>query len=412
MNSNPSGRFVLLAAVLVTGCMFRTGEWRDDSPSPRDPSEPSGDQGSDDRGDEGEGQPGDENPRDDEGSDSSDGGGGRADDDPPANDDPPADDETPPEDPPERDDPPPSEPGDGSREALVERIIGFGENTTGGLGGRLCHVTSLGDSGSGTLRDCAESTETLWIVFDLPGDIVLSDRILVESNKTIDGRGQNITITNYGMLIRDQSNIVIHNISFARGGDPERDALAIHTDSHDVWVDHCSFATFTDGLLDITQRATDVTVSWCTFETHRKVMLIGASDGATDDEVIRVTLHHNYFHDARERHPRLRYGRVHAFNNYIARWENYGIRAALTGQIFVENNIFEAGDSDNGIESEGGYIRLEGNWLIGSPVLAETNRDRVFDPSLEYDYVAEEANAVLRDRLLAGAGWQDVPLPE
>jgi pectate lyase len=64
-----------------------------------------------------------------------------------------------------------------------------------------------------------------------------------------------------------------------------------------------------------TRASTDVTVSWNKFEEHNKVMLIGASPEHLSDVTIRVTVHHNHFLRTVQRHPRVRYGRVHVFNN-------------------------------------------------------------------------------------------------
>lgn len=59
-----------------------------------------------------------------------------------------------------------------------------------------------------------------------------------------------------------------------------------------VWVDHCSFNTWSDGALDITNPIatayTDVTVSWCKFSNHNKVMLIGAAPGDVNGSNMKV----------------------------------------------------------------------------------------------------------------------------
>lgn len=141
-------------------------------------------------------------------------------------------------------------------------------------------------------------------------------------------------------------------------------------------------------------------------------VLISADDKHTFDDIIRVTMHHNFFENFNERAPRLRYGKVHAFNNYLRDWGYYGMRSAVTGELFVENNIFEPGGSNNGVESlNNGYIRAEGN-LLNSANIEIVNSDAVFDPSDYYSYRAETADETLRTKLLQQTGWQDTPLPK
>jgi hypothetical protein len=76
-------------------------------------------------------------------------------------------------------------------ELLAERKD-FIRNVTGGLGGSIYNVTTLADSGPGSLGEAAESSEPPWIVFGVSGTIRLNSQIDVESNKTVDGRGENI----------------------------------------------------------------------------------------------------------------------------------------------------------------------------------------------------------------------------
>src|SRR5215471_8413272 len=71
------------------------------------------------------------------------------------------------------------------REGLVNSVVGFGKNTTGGKGGTLCQVTNLNDSGAGSLRACADSPGAKWITFTVSGTIHLSTFLpMTYPNKT------------------------------------------------------------------------------------------------------------------------------------------------------------------------------------------------------------------------------------
>ena len=301
----------------------------------------------------------------------------------------------------------------GSREAILDSIVGFAEGTTGGAGGALCRVTNLNDSGSGSLRNCAGNSQPTWIVFDVSGSINLGSAIRLRSNTTIDGRGQEITIRGYGLQLRRIENIVLHNLRFDSGTD---DAIMVRDNTHHVWIDHVSLSGFGDGLIDITNAATDVTVSWCELSGHDKVMLISANPGDSQDVDIRVTLHLNYFHDTVQRHPRMRWGRIHSFNNYITDWSSYGAGASQRCQFLSERNIYEASSNRNAIiadslgsDPEAGEVRIVEDSFLNGARGEERNPGSVFRPS--YDYTAAPANDALRDRVVAGAGWQDVRLP-
>ncbi|MBJ7536272.1 pectate lyase family protein [Marinomonas transparens] len=73
-----------------------------------------------------------------------------------------------------------------------------------------------------------------------------------------------------------------------------------------------------DGLIDITNQADLVTISNSYFHDHDKAFLIGNSDKKTADTgYLRVTLHSNYFKNVGQRMPRVRYGKIHSYNNYF-----------------------------------------------------------------------------------------------
>jgi len=311
----------------------------------------------------------------------------------------------------------PDGPGPGTREGLLAEMVGFAESggTTGGAGGAVCHVTNLADDGPGTLRFCAESDELVWIVFDESGVIDLASPIHVGANTTIDGRGQHIEVTGEGFEINAVSNVIIAYLTIRDGDD---DAVQIIHGAERVWLHHLSLSNFFDGLVDITRASTDVTVSWCHFTDHDKTMLISANPDHTDDVIIRVTLHHNWFEETIQRHPRARWGRVHIFNNHFDGWGSYAVGASHLSSVLSENNIFEAGGDDDAIlnivgdDPEHGSVRSQGDWLLNDAVVNEHNTEAVFDPATHYDYTAQSADGALRERISAGAGWREVPAPD
>ncbi len=121
----------------------------------------------------------------------------------------------------------------------------------------------------------------------------------------------------------------------------EYDNLRVQNATH-VWVDHCTFndgdremstsvwgAPYDqyairfqphDGALDINGFSDFVTVSRNVFRNHDKVMLIGGSDTVRDTNgwgALSVTVHHNAFINVGQRTPRVRFGKVHVYSNYI-----------------------------------------------------------------------------------------------
>jgi pectate lyase len=62
-------------------------------------------------------------------------------------------------------------------------------------------------------------------------------------------------------------------------------------------------------------------------------MLIGADPTHVDDRCIRVTIHHCFFDGTTQRHPRLRFGKVHLYNNYTRNWGIYAVAAGVEAQV-------------------------------------------------------------------------------
>lgn len=76
-----------------------------------------------------------------------------------------------------------------------------------------------------------------------------------------------------------------------------------------------------------------ISATRCYFSSHDKTMLIGADPTHTGDRCIRVTIHHCFFDGTRQRHPRLRFGKVHLYNNYTRNWGIYAICASVEAQV-------------------------------------------------------------------------------
>ena len=177
-------------------------------------------------------------------------------------------------------------------------------------------------------------------------------------------------------LVLDADNVIIRNIMFESpyddfpSWDPndgpdgnwnsQYDCITIRGGTH-IWIDHCHFEDGTqptetyfhreyehrDGLVDIVNQADDITMSYNVFERHNKAILIGNSDAKTaDDGKLNVTLHHNYFHNLVQRAPRVRFGKVHVYNNYYQTDDEngayryaYSLGVGKNSKIYAENNV-------------------------------------------------------------------------
>jgi pectate lyase len=147
-----------------------------------------------------------------------------------------------------------------------------------------------------------------------------------------------------------------------------------------------------DGLLDITNGADLVTVSYNRFGVHDKVMLVGSSDSrVTDRGLLRVTLHHNLFVDPGQRVPRVRFGDVHVYDNhylytgaFTGAGDPYAWGVGVESEILAEQNVFTRirGDADVVRGWGGTAIEARGTLVNGVPtdVVAEYNATN--DPDL------------------------------
>jgi pectate lyase len=306
---------------------------------------------------------------------------------------------------------------------LASVAEGFGHSSIGGLNGELYHVTSLADDGPGTLREGCRKKQPLWIVFEVSGTITLSSYCRVQSYKTIDGRGQCVRITGKGLQLKDCEHVIICNLILFGGRGHDIDGIQMKPNTKHVWVDRCSISDFDDGAIDITRASTDITVSRCHFSNHDKTMLIGADPKHVDDRCIRVTIHHCFFDGTKQRHPRVRFGKVHIYNNYTRGWRFYAVCASVEAQILSQGCVYEAGNQNTAFEyysekaadkhhEASGSIRSEGDIFLKGAQGPQRNPEQVFTAESFYPcWTLERAGDALMKKVSSIAGWQNIPRP-
>ncbi|CAH8251166.1 unnamed protein product [Arabidopsis lyrata] len=253
-----------------------------------------------------------------------------------------------------------------NRKRLADCGIGFGRNAIGGRDGRFYVVTDPRDDNPvnprpGTLRHAVIQDRPLWIVFKRDMVIQLKQELIVNSFKTIDGRGANVHIANGGCItIQFVTNVIVHGLhihdcrptgnAMVRSSEThfgwrtmaDGDAISIFGSSH-VWIDHNSLSHCADGLVDAVMGSTAITISNNHLTHHNEVMLLGHSDSYMRDKAMQVTIAYNHFGVGLiQRMPRCRHGYFHVVNNDYTHWEMYAIGGSANPTINSQGNRYAA----------------------------------------------------------------------
>ena len=249
---------------------------------------------------------------------------------------------------------------------------GAGALATGGRGGDVYHVTSLADSGPGTLRQgVTTGSGPRTIVFDVGGTINLTSRLeFVRPNLTIAGQtapGNGICVANFRTRITFDNTVVRH-MRFRLGADPINaadDALSI-SGGNNLMIDHVSASWGSDENLSVTGAATNVTVQWSLIseglnaDRHGYGLLIAPEIPGT-----RYTFHHNLYANNSGRVPRAG-SRGYAtdflfdYRNNVAYnwgtqgdWGGWGVVGGDPNEEYLDenfiNNYYIAGPNSNSL---------------------------------------------------------------
>lgn len=208
-----------------------------------------------------------------------------------------------------------------------------------------------------------------------------SEYYTVGSNKTIYGTVKGAGLKNIELRISGD-NVIVRNMVFGEviGDDTfsgtGNDALSINGAKH-VWIDHCELFSnlepknndgtaantndekdWYDGLLDVKNGATWITVSNCYLHDHWKAVLCGSGDDHDDgDSAMRITFVGNYFENINSRQPLFRWGKAHIYNNYYKGASDKQancIDVRIDSQVLAEGNYFESVKNAIGIDLANG----------------------------------------------------------
>lgn len=250
---------------------------------------------------------------------------------------------------------------------------GAGAHAIGGRGGRVFTVTTLADSGPGSLRAAVEAEGPRTVVFAVSGTIRLISPLRIR-NDFITIAGQ--TAPGEGVTLRDQplvvaaNHVVIRHIR-SRLGDVsgvEEDAISVIDGQH-IILDHVSASWSVDEALSVSQRwrpglkgLDSVTVQWSLIAeslnnsvhskgAHGYGSLVRGSHGA------RYSFHRNLWAHHRSRMPRP--------GNFLDRAED-----PVGAVMDFRNNVFydwagEAGGYNADKDAVTGYNFIANAYIPG-----------------------------------------------
>ncbi len=284
---------------------------------------------------------------------------------------------------------------------------GGGAFTQGGRGGQLFVVTSLEDSGKGTLREACEAVGARTIVFNVSGIIHLKNRISMRAPYvTIAGQtapGDGICIAGETLEI-DTHDVIIRHMRFRRGATDvtRRDDALGGNPIGNIIVDHCSISWGLDENISLYRHQFQVndkskleklpacnitiqnTISSEGLDTYNHAF--GSTIGGLNSTFMR-----NLWADNISRNASIgMYGDFNFVNNVIFNWWNRSLDGGDYRSLFnIINNYFKPGPitpTDKPIryrilKPESGYMKpktygrayVSGNFIVGSPEVTADN---------------------------------------
>ncbi|HEV8396822.1 MAG TPA: hypothetical protein VGQ37_21220 [Vicinamibacterales bacterium] len=319
---------------------------------------------------------------------------------------------------------------------------GYGTRTRAGRGARVVAVTSLADSGPGSLRAALEDAAPKTIVFRAGGVITLKSHLFIRHPfVTVAGQtapGDGIVLKDFGLVITT-NDVLVQSLRIRPGNHgnvrpDHNDAIAVlgktgdATGARNVVLDHLSVSWGEDELISTWFAPTDITVSWSIVSealsrsrhakgNHSAGLIVG-------DRTNHVSVHHNLLAHDDFRNPLIISGGTHdVVNNVVYDWGalpteivddaptsvnvvgNYyrpGPSTTTPHVIFINPSgknvvpkIFAEGNARHGADEPGGWSLVQFGWRgsgapdrfraasrFATPAITTTSAREAFDQVL------------------------------
>lgn len=224
---------------------------------------------------------------------------------------------------------------------------GFGSTATGGRGGEVYHVTSLEDSGPGSLREGVSKGQRT-IVFDVGGYIDLKSPLQIASDITIAGQtapGEGIGTKNYQVGVSKAKNVIIRFMRFRQGLTPgqEKKYTFASYGAERIILDHCSIEWGRWDCIGMS-KAKDITLQDCMIGESIDPQRFGCLCESDNVSFIR-----NLWLNNQSRNPKAK-GRIQYVNNVVYNWGVSGLVGGHSGAdhyLDMVGNYFVKGPNSN-----------------------------------------------------------------
>ena len=254
--------------------------------------------------------------------------------------------------------------------------VGAGAYTTGGRGGKVCHVNTLNwdtavvydaatDSYSGGFYNMFYELDipAKEIVFTVSGTIVVPSYTVLnfasknnEGNITVSGQTSNIVFSTDYFQIQNAKNLIWRYTSFYKRDDqaPGSDVVWVNSSENDITenviFDHCSFYYGGDECFSVTSsngEVNNITVQWSLMAASSKGSIIGAYTGESN-----ATTAYCSYQDISYRFPNmLGYGsnsQQDVYNIFVGNYTSRLIRTTGDANFNVQNIYVQANRADYG----------------------------------------------------------------